>query len=291
MSFDRYLLNVQQIVTQTHDAVSARCIAMNQLLQANISDFDHYLNLTEQESAWPLWRSRKNQYVASPFCSGHNREHIVSENSFLSAMEDQDDGRERKPAIARSIDSAHITLEKTATPGPWNLFEVSPNTFPESYTTYQLLPTCSLIVLSSSELTSSAECRTNFYQVYYLKSQRQWCMLNVTIRVHESSIYWAALRISKQRMQVQETTTGGLDSELPCSLRKQIQVKLSEHDDVIEDFVFEYQIVEQKTLQEQHKGDDTCVRQLNELPNNPHQNALAFIHDLGCPIYVENQVV
>ena len=91
-------------------------------------------------------------------------------------------------------------------------------------------------------------------------------------------------------MQIKENIIGGLNSELPCSLRKQIQTKLLQQDDLTENSEFKYQLPEQKILLEQFKGGDTCFRRLDALSNDPHQNALAFVHDLGCPIYVENQV-
>lgn len=67
-------------------------------------------------------------------------------------------------------------------------------------------------------------------------------------------------------------------------------MKLSQHDDITENYEFNYQLSEQRSLQEPYKGDDNCFRRLIELPNDPHKHALASIHDLGCPFYVENQV-
>ncbi|MCJ1429915.1 hypothetical protein MMC29_007830 [Sticta canariensis] len=260
LSLDRHLLSIQQIVAQTYDAVSAQGVAMNRLLQSNISDSNCYRNLTEHQSSWPSWHSREPQYPISRLCSDHSKEHVITDRNLINPGEDHEDGREHE----------------TPAPGPWSPFEVSQNAFPESYTTYQLLPTCSLIVLSSCELTSSAGCRTNYYSAFYLKSQRQWCRLNITIRIHESSVYWKATRVSKQRLQMKETSISELDTELPCSLRKQIQTNLLQHDGIIEDSHFRYQISEERTLQEQSKGDDSSFRQFENLPKNLCQNALTF---------------
>ena len=107
--------------------------------------------------------------------------------------------------------------------------------------------------------------------------------------MHESSIYWAASRVSKRRPQIRETSISGLDSELPCSLRKQIQANLAQQDGIIENSEIRYEISE-GTLQEQCHDDGDSFRQSDNLSSSPCHNALAFLHDLGCPFYVEKQV-
>lgn len=116
LSLDRHLLSIQQIVTQTYDAVSAQNVAMNRLLQSNISDLNCYRNLNEHQSSWPLWHSREPQYVISRPCSDHSKEHMVTARKLINPTEDQEDGRERKPAIKSSVDSyLHSPRRNTCT--------------------------------------------------------------------------------------------------------------------------------------------------------------------------------
>ena len=107
--------------------------------------------------------------------------------------------------------------------------------------------------------------------------------------MHESSVYWAATRVSERRPQIRETSISRLDSELPCSLRKQIQANLTQQDEIIEDSDFRYEISE-GTLQELCSDDENSFRQSDNLPSSPYPNALAFLHDLGCPFFAEDQV-
>ena len=289
LSLDRHLYSIAPKIAQTYDAVAAQGVAMNWLLQSNASNSNCYLKATEHQSLGPSWHSGRSQCVISCLCSNHRKDNMPPHKNLINPTDYQDHTRERDPArVLWAL--TYITLDKTPAPGPWNPFEVSRNAYPESYTTYQILPIYSLIVLDSYELTSSAGYRSNLYSIFYLKSQRQWCRLNVIIQIDESSIYWAATKVSKQTRLIKETTIGGLDSKLPCSLRKQIQTKLLQHDEDIQGYEFMYQLSGQGTLQEQGKDYDRGFRHFDGLSYNPCQNALAFFHDLGCPVFVENQV-
>lgn len=115
LSLDKHLLSIQQIITQTYDAVSAQGVAMNRLLQSHVSQLNRHSNPIVQQSAGPLRHSGK-QHVFSRLCSYHNREHITHK-SLVSPTGDQEDSRESKSAIISSTHSHLHKLRRNSYPG------------------------------------------------------------------------------------------------------------------------------------------------------------------------------
>ena len=99
LSLDRHLLSIQQMLTQTFDAVSAQGVAVNQLLHSHVSDLNLYPSRTEHEYAWPLCHDRKSQHEVSRLCSYRNSGQIFTNDSLVNLQEDQVVNRERKSAV------------------------------------------------------------------------------------------------------------------------------------------------------------------------------------------------
>ena len=111
-------------------------------------------------------------------------------------------------------------------PDPQSLFEMSANFFPEVYTTDQRLPRLCLVVISSFEDHLGQNSKRNIYRLFYQKSPRQWCRINIILEIPRHSIYWAATKTSRD-----EITTAGVwvreaYAPLPFPLISQFQSAL-----------------------------------------------------------------
>ena len=104
LSLDRHLSSIQQVVTQTYHAVSAQGVAMNSLLQSNISSLNFHSNLTEYQSSWPAWYGRGSQYVVPRLFPDHSKESMDTSRNPNHPTEDYENVAERKPRIKSSLD-------------------------------------------------------------------------------------------------------------------------------------------------------------------------------------------
>lgn len=170
---------------------------------------------------------------------------------------------------------------------------VSPfeKSFPETYSIDQRLPIYSLVIISSYEYISSVECRTNICEVYLQKAPRKWCRLTLALQVHKSSVYWAATKVSRKQVQIRQITTSSRNLQLPYSLQKRIHATLSRAEDCAEDSDLKCHIMNQDPLQvENDESYDNLSLSTNRLMSSC-QNPMAFLNDLGCDQYVEDEVV
>ena len=193
--------------------------------------------------------------------------------------------------IASSARSHTRLTEQSILPNPSGPFETSQRFFPETYTTTQRLPISTLVVLDSYEQTSSAQCRKNVYNLVYLKSPRQWCRITLFLQIDCSSKYWAATKVRKGALKGSLPISTSIVADIPPSLRKKIQKSLLGLDVLGEDNEFTFNVFnEEPILMPGHQGsNDTCPR-LRKSPNLC-QDILSFLEDLGCPRFIEDQVM
>lgn len=126
----------------------------------------------------------------------------------------------------RSHTAGEVLPEHKESPEPQSLFEMSANFFPEVYTTDQRLPRSCLVVISSFEEHLVENSKRNLYRLFYLKSRRQWCRVNISIRIPRRSKYWAASKTSRDEFKTTETSAPEVYATLPYSLITQIQPAL-----------------------------------------------------------------
>ena len=119
-----------------------------------------------------------------------------------------------------------VLRERKKSPEPQSLFEMSAKFFPEVYTTDQRLPPSCLMVISSFEEHLSENSKRNLYRLFYQKSPRQWCRINISIKIPRSSKYWAASKTPQDEFKTMETLTPEVYSTLPYSLITQVQPAL-----------------------------------------------------------------
>ena len=122
--------------------------------------------------------------------------------------------------------SGEVLREQKNFPGPQSLFETSANFFPEVYTTDQRLPPLCLMVISSFEDHFSENTKSNLYRLFYLKSPRQWCRINLSIKFPRRSKYWAASKTTRNEYNTMEFKPPKGYPPLPYSLISQIQPAL-----------------------------------------------------------------
>ncbi|KAI4159874.1 MAG: hypothetical protein LQ342_006202 [Letrouitia transgressa] len=109
--------------------------------------------------------------------------------------------------------------------------------------------------------------------------------------VHKSSVYWAATKVSRKQVQIRQITTSSRNLQLPYSLQKRIHATLSRAEDCAEDSDLKCHIMNQDPLQvENDESYDNLSLSTNRLMSSC-QNPMAFLNDLGCDQYVEDEVV
>ena len=127
----------------------------------------------------------------------------------------------------RSRTAGDVFPQQKEPPEPQSLFEMSANFFPEVYTTDQRLPRSCLIVISSYEEHLVENSKRNLYRLFYLKSPRQWCRINLSINIPRRSKYWAATKTTQNEYKTMETRAPKGYAALPYSLISQLQPALS----------------------------------------------------------------
>ena len=176
------------------------------------------------------------------------------------------------------------------TPKPVTVLEASQNFFLETYTTDSRLPTSCLVVLGAYEQSICAGYRTNVYKVFYLKSTRQWCRLEISLNVSRSSKYWTVTKTTPDDYEPRRIRLMQ-DACWPYSLVKLVQTTLSHADELEDDAKLCLSLSSANTMSWRdqpptHDGNLTARGSLS-----PSLDALSFLHDLGCPWYVEDQVI
>ena len=162
--------------------------------------------------------------------------------------------------------------------GPFGVLEQSSSFFPETYTLIERIPSSFIQVVSSYELKSSSECRTNLYELIYRESPRQWRRLSVAIDIHRSSSYWILPKLPTCRYATEWKALG----TLPCTLYEKLQDRFSKTQGLDDDSSYVFSVRGQTLMEEEsykQQPSSSCRRDL-----------LTYLDDLGCPRYFESQV-
>ena len=116
LSIDTHLSSIQDLVNQTYHAVSAQGVAMNRLLQSNISNLNYHMNLTEHQTSRLSWCSWGPQYVVPRLFPDHSKENMDTGRNATHLTKDEANSLERKPTVENSIDSySHNHRRNTCT--------------------------------------------------------------------------------------------------------------------------------------------------------------------------------
>ena len=161
---------------------------------------------------------------------------------------------------------------------PFGFLERFPNYFPEIYTLNQRIPSSFIQVVNSYEQKTSSQCRTDLYELIYLKSPRQWRRLAITIETHQTSNYWILpkLRTSQYNSGLKATTP------LPRTLYEQLRSRFSETEDIHDGSYHAFSLRDQALVEKEDF--------YQQIPLTTQRHLLEYLDDIGCPRYIENQV-
>lgn len=292
LSLDRQLSEIQQSLSKTHHALLSQTSAVNCILQSISSGPGGQLRSVEQRC--PLsWRANRDfMETAIDNDTSQSRQQTNPAQRLLDSTGRHEQGHEQESVLEGSAAFAHVFSEAMVSPKPTSLFEVSQNFFPEIYTTDPLLPKSCLVVVSSLETEFMGDSKTNLYRLLYRKpkSPRQWCGLNISIKIHRSSMYWAATKTSQEENNTIGTIILVVAAPLPYSLLTKIQDLLSEAEDVEEDSSFQFSLSDQDSIQEEHHNALMNLFPTTTESSNACQEILVSLDDLGCPRYFESEI-
>ena len=184
----------------------------------------------------------------------------------------------------------HASSTSLLDPRPVTLLETSHNFFPETYTTHSGLQTSRLVLLRAYQQSFCADYLTNVYRVFYLKSPRHWCRLTISLNVFRSSKYWTATKTTPEDFD-RPRPPASIAANWPYSLAKLVQTTLSHSDELDDNAEICLSLSSADTIswREQPRILDGTLTARRS--SSPSLDALCFLHDLGCPWYVEDEVV
>ena len=181
-SIDKRLHDIQKSVVETRNAVLSQNNAVHCIFRWVPCSHKRQLTLSEHGSAFP-----ENMPYGLPSVSPR------VDSRWQSSQ-------------GRSHTAGKVPSEQKESPDPQSLFEMSANFFPEVYTTDQRLPRSCLVAISSIEEHLGENSKRNLYRLFYLKSPRQWCRIDISIQIPRRSRFWAVSKTSRDEIKTVETS-------------------------------------------------------------------------------------
>lgn len=275
---------IQQSILKTNQAILSQTTAVNSILQSISLSPGGHPHSTEPQSSLS-WHGNRG-FIETP----QTQQHTILTQLVPGVERGHEKGHEHEPVLDGSAGFVHASSGSIVSSEPTSPFEDSPNFFPEAYTTEQLLPKSCLVVISSMEIASSSNSKTNLYRLFYRTSPRQWCRLSISIKIPRFSIYWAATRTSRDEVNTVDTLRSVGGAAPPYSLLTKIQERLSGTEDFGEDVHLHFLLSDQDSIRKQYdKSSIDLLPPISE-SSKAFQEALTFLADLGCPRYFENEI-
>ena len=261
---ERRLSDIQRSINETHNAILSQSIAVS-----------HFLNAMPRDATYS---SSSGSNLVGEFC---NEDTLVGSDAQIDAdysVSSSGSGSMEGPDVRQGC------IQQ-----PASSFELSPKFFPEAYSDVQRLPPSCFMVIEAFELNSSGDFKTNLYSVLYLCSPRRWRRFDMYLSMHRSSRYWALTKIAKDGGNPSEDAVIGC-ATLPHPLLTSIQRRLRVRDlhGVVD---FRMKLTSEDYLQEQYDIPSTHASPTNSRANRAHLDALGYLDDLGCPRYLESNVM
>jgi hypothetical protein len=178
------------------------------------------------------------------------------------------------------------THPRPPSPSPAGLFELSGNFFPELYTTHEGLSSVPVLIYSAFEGYSNAISRTNHYELYFLKSQRQWRKLSLSLTFCRASHYWDYTKLSTT-----EVAFGSTSYNLPRSLQDKLEQLLRGIEDLRQDTHLSLTVSEQVSTEIGLPWSHFNVHQRLPEIERVGKSLISNLDHLGCQRYYENEVV
>lgn len=292
-SVDERLAEIQHSILQTRHEVFFQTDVVKRLLQSATTNDYFQGKLIDPQVTYSALPTRGFLETAMSIDN--------SPNDFLSkVVEIEPDSAktlcpddEVEPTPDSYAESAYYYLSKCkAFSKPISPLECSPNFLPETYTVDQRLSSNYLVVTTSYEEFSSDSQRTNIYRLFLQIAPRQWRKLIVTLKISRSSVFWDVTRIAKRGFNTRPSYNIAMPS-IPTTLLSQFQDCFSEMEDLVEDAHVRVSLCKREGFQtdQLHRRDfrvDPFAADSKAIIAS--RTLLAFLDDLGCPRYFENEV-
>lgn len=288
---DSQLVAMQHILLKTHDAVMSQSTAINCIMESVSSARTGPVITVEEVSA--------HLFDPDQHCDTEAPNDDVPENRWQTYMDtgshkSSETGHERHRLIQSSSQNTNCfakTSKQMTASAPTSLIDTSSNFYPETYTVDQRLPRSCLVVASSYEQRSSLDLKTNLYRIFYMRYPRQWYRLNISIDIPRSSAYWAATRTTQGEFRTKDTTEVAAGASLPLSLLTKLQAHLGQGVAFEANADVHFILSQQDKVVSERKYIDSERHARPKLPRSLFVDALAFLDDLGCPRYRQQDVV
>jgi len=275
---------IQQSLSKTHQAILSQTTAVNSILHSISLGPGSHPHPTEPRSLLPSHANRG--FIEA----SQTQQHTLPTQQLPGVRGGHEKDHEHEPVLEGSAGFLYSSSGSIASSEPTSPFEDSQNFFPEIYSTQQLLPTSCLVVISSMEIESSSDYKTNLYRLFYRRSPRQWCRLSISIKIPRFSIYWAATKTSQDEFNTMGTLRSVGSAALPNSLLTKTQERLSEAEDLDEDIHFRFSLSDQDSIRMQYYNSSINLFPATSKSSKTSREALTFLDDLGCPRYFENEI-
>ncbi|KAH7418993.1 kinase-like domain-containing protein [Cadophora sp. MPI-SDFR-AT-0126] len=171
-------------------------------------------------------------------------------------------------------------------PSPAGMFELSGNFFPEIYTTHKGPSTVPTVIYSAFEEYSNGTYRSNHYQLFFLKTQRQWRRLSLTLIVNRGSKYWDYTKLSTTKVTFENTSYN-----LPRILQDKLEELLWGMEELYQDTHLSLTISEQVSPETGLPWNHVCIRKQLPETERAGRDLISNLDHLGCRRYNENEVV
>ncbi|KAH7080205.1 hypothetical protein BKA63DRAFT_237874 [Paraphoma chrysanthemicola] len=176
---------------------------------------------------------------------------------------------------------------------PATSFEMSKRFRPSAYTSTNSVP--AIIITSYHQQTISRSSRTNIYNGLLSRSPNVYHQFTLSLEIHKSSRYWRATKVSKEIYNSRDALSFASLFPLPCNLQDHIQQLLAS-----EEALEERSCVAMFLTEEEQHGrkvqqalSRVRFRSSQRQPSKPSldgQAMIAYLKDLGCPLWIEQEV-
>lgn len=138
--------------------------------------------------------------------------------------------------------------------------------------------------------TSSPHARTNCYTLFYFPSPREYIRVLLSVTIFRTSSYWDVLIAPPGSLTFLTTDH---PEWLPRGLYNQVQTQISiiEISELEKTSRLNIYLSNEARPTGEHKSFRMSASLLKLLPSAKELSVLAFLYDLGCPRYVEKEIV
>lgn len=221
-----------------------------------------------------------SEHGGTPASSGSSAPMVTPPTTIIDSL-----GEYASGLSVETMSTFYSCLSAVTSRGPDSFFECSSTFFPEVYTVEGFYST-RIAVLSVLAFNEPSATKMNKYFLLYAQTPRKWCRVTISMHIEDNP---------RQREITQVLGTQGLDStpkHLPAPLHHEF-----------ESFLPTIQFYDTVTSVSVHleahanshitfnQGEATITEDEQERPTTRPEDFVCSIEDLGCPQFLESEVV